>query len=214
LTQARKLLPTAAFVIVSSAALLVLAVVAGRTMGVTVGFLTDDPLRDRNPFTGALSNLGVVLWSATAGLCFLTGSVSQGKRTGSGPAAFFFWSGVFSVALMLDDLFQIHEIVGPEWLHLPQRGFFLAYMAITAAYLWWFRRILLQSDYLLLALAGGFFAVSIAVDLLPIMLPAVEIPEGAKELLEDGSKFVGIVLWLVFFSRTAAAYLVPAPRRA
>lgn len=206
--QARRLLPIVATVVLASGALLALAAAVSIVKGVSVALILDDPLAvyDANPLTGAISNLGVTLWSATAGLSFLTASVLRDRGAGRESVAFFFWSGIVTVALLLDDLFEVHDVIGPRWFHLPQPGFYVAYVVITAAYLWRFRQFLLRSDYLLLVLVGVLFGLSIVLDLEDDVLPM-------QELFEDGAKFVGIALWLVYFGSTAFASLTAAPSR-
>lgn len=206
-------------VLVPVIGLLAIAVAMAAILDESVEMFTRDPLAelDAYPLTGFVSNLGIVLWSAAVGTTFLA-ALALRRRGGSGEAVrFFLASGALTTVLLLDDLFQFHELIGPTWLHLPQRGIYVVYVLVTAAYLWRFRRFLLGADYLLLVLAGTFFALSITIDLLPLVVPVGELGP-LEDVVEDGSKLIGIAFWLGFFVRTALTALeggagLPPPAR-
>ena len=213
--QAWRIRLVVAGVLVPAIGLLALVAVMSSIMDVPIERFTHDPLAelDAHPLTGFISNLGIVLWSAAVGTTFLA-ALTLRQSSGSGEATrFFFWSGVLTAALLFDDLFQFHELIGPTWLHLPERGIYLAYFALMAVYLWRFRRILLGTDYLLLGLAGAFFAASIGFDLLTFVVPEGQLGP-LEDLFEDGTKLIGIALWLMFFARTALTSITAGATRA
>lgn len=219
--QVRRIAPTLALVLGASIGLLVASVLAARWAGVPIEWLMRDPLAtlEADPLVGAMSNLGIVVWSAAAGACLLAALALRRRGDDRESASFFLWSGVLTVVLVLDDLYQFHEQIGPVSLHLAQRGIYLVYLAAVVTYLFRFRRRILATDWLILVLAGIAFAVSIGVDLLPETLrDGVLAP--VEDLVEDGAKFVGIVLWSTYFTREAAAALgrgaasAPQPRSA
>jgi len=215
--QARRIAPILALTLAGSVGLFAACIAGARWAGVPVDWLLRDPLAvvEAHPLTGFVSNLGIVLWSAASGICLLTAAVLRRRGDDPESASFFLWSGVMTAVLALDDLYQFHEVIGPSSLHLAQRGIYLIYLAGVAAYLFRFRRRILATDWLLLVLAGAMFAVSLGADLLPEALREGPI-EPVTDLVEDGAKFVGIVLWLAFFAREAALSLAapsPAPPR-
>jgi hypothetical protein len=69
----------------------------------------------------------------------------------------------------------------------------LSYGLLLLAYLWRFRKIVLNSHFVLLVLASLFFGFSVVVDRLPQTL----IP--GHHLFEDGSKLLGIVSWFAYY---------------
>ncbi len=75
---------------------------------------------------------------------------------------------------------------------------YMGYFGLTSGFFVIFARDLLKTEYSILLLACGFFALSILID--------VSIPQTSESwvyLYEDGFKFFGIVHWCLFFVRTA-----------
>lgn len=146
-----------------------------------------------NPFCGCLSNFGVLLWCSAAAVCLFSAASlkADGKRE---EACFLIFSGAITLILMIDDLFLFHEIVFPRILGIPGELLFCAYFLIIAFYLYRFHHVILQTDYILLGIAFAFLGVSFAVDLLPFRIRG-------QFLVEDGSKFLGIVSWTGYFLR-------------
>ena len=100
-----------------------------------------------------------------------------------------------TVVLLLDDLFLFHEEVFPEYLHIPQKAVFAGYGIIILLYLISFRASILDTEFLILLFAFGFFGLSIIVDeILRSMIPQ-------QHLFEDGAKLLGIVSWFAYFAR-------------
>lgn len=199
------------FAIVALVALVTLATVtvAAAALGVEIGTLMRDPLAvlEAEPFVGFLSNLGIVLWSASAGVCFLAAfALLRGDSVVM--ARFFLWSGALTTLLSIDDLYQLHEAVIPYLLGIGQRTIVLGYVVLFGTYLWRFRRVILAAEYPLLVGAGLAFGVSIGVDLIPTRVWSTSL-ETLLRLAEDGGKFIGIVFWLAFFLIFGARVLTP-----
>jgi len=153
------------------------------------------------PYVGFLSTVGVALWSATVAVCLLASWVTQGESS-----RFLLWSGLISLLLGFDDAFQLHETL--QWGGLiPEKVTSGVYVLLLLAYLARFSRHILRTDYLCLGAALAVFAASQSIDLshglfLPIdLLSSI----GRYIDLEDGLKFLGIVLWLSYFAYAAAA---------
>jgi hypothetical protein len=154
---------------------------------------------------GALSNVGALCWCAAAVVCFFGSAVL--RRANRSTSRFLFWSGLFTTALLVDDLFLIHDGFLARELHIGDRKFYAAYATAAVAYFVTFRRALLAREPQLLAIAIGFFAVSIATDLLWHEATTM------RYLLEDGAKLLGIVTWLVMFVRICMAEVLVVVER-
>jgi hypothetical protein len=174
-----------------------------------VGKITRDPaqITRTHPFVGSLSNLGILGWCSPAAVCFFCSAAFWRDRKRRASASFLFFSGLLTTLLLLDDLFLFHEIVFPRYFHMPEKIVYVSYLAAVLVFLLAFRREILQTEYVVLVLAFGFFGLSILVDLFGAHIPD-------HLLLEDGCKFLGIVTWLIYFIRVCFQYLtLDASRR-
>lgn len=172
-----------------------LVVAVGAKKDISAEVFTRDPVQVLGGafYTGFLSNLGILLWCAAAALCFF-GFVLLRK----GPfSRFFLAAGLLGALLMLDDLFLLHEVFFPHYMHLPEKAVYAGYLvAVVFFVLRFWRLILFETGFPLLGFAFFSFALSMLAD----------IREGYSEwdyLLEDGFKFLGIAGWLGYFSKTA-----------
>jgi len=167
--------------------------------GIPFGHLTRDSAHTTGAptYLGLLSHAGILLWAAAATVCFFSATLLLARRP-ENPSTrrFLCASGFFTAVLVLDDLFLLHERVTPEALAYG------GYAVLAALYLFTFRRDILATDYLLLALSLCLFALSIAID---VFLP---VPIADPYLVEDGVKFAGIVAWLVYFTRVSGRALL------
>ncbi len=158
--------------------------------------------RDPNDISGAhfyvgmLSNLGIMGWTAAATMCFWAVSMLKRDNHFRKPAFFLIISGFICLILDFDDAFMLHERVWPN-LHVPEKGVFIGYMIIMTAYLGYFFRRILKTEYLILVLAIFFLGLSAAADQI---FPFSE----SEAFLEDCPKFIGIVLWLAYYYRTSS----------
>ncbi len=146
-------------------------------------------------YTGFLSQMGILFWSAAATICFFV-FLSQCKDTSNPePRNFFFLSGLLTTLLGLDDGFLFHEVVFPRF-GIPEKVAYLSYMIFMLYVLIRFLPFIVRTNYILLMFALSFFAVSVALDVFDGM-------GFDKYLMEDGSKFFGIVSWFGYFLKTA-----------
>lgn len=203
--QGRTLIQVALFAYLP--ALLIVAVAALQP-GIAPTVLFDDPTAvvDAPFFVGLLSNAGVVIWAATAAICLFTWEML--KRTGGDGriARFFLASGLLSAYLTSDDLFMIHERLFPVYLSITEGVPKSILLATMVAFLFFHRGTILKSEYALLGLSLGFLGLSFVVDLSAIQGSMKQYtPLGAehRQLLEDGTKLLGIVGWFVYFARFA-----------
>ncbi|MEM7415960.1 MAG: hypothetical protein AAF389_10720 [Gemmatimonadota bacterium] len=161
--------------------------------GLPIGNLTRDPaaLARVNPFTGAISNIGILGWAAGATVCAFTALVLSVR--GRFPLMrFFAGAALVTVLLLVDDLFMLHDSPLPEF-RLDERVFYLAYALAVGALLLVFPPYARRFRTWLIILAGLLFAGSIVIDVFEDPLSAW------TPLFEDGCKFLGIVAWLAYW---------------
>lgn len=171
------------------------------TTGFSMADLTRDPLAVAQApvYIGILSNLSVLVWAAAATVCFFSYTLVR-NRAATGRHAWFLLSGGFiTVMLLLDDFFMFHEVVFPEYIGVPENLVYVIYISIVLWFLVWYRSIILQTDFLLLALAGTAFGLMVVMDILEYINP---LP--GFYLLEDGFKLFGIVSWAAYFISVGA----------
>ena len=85
-----------------------------------------------------------------------------------------------------------------------EKRILLIYFISLSSFLFGFRKFILQTNYIILLLAFGFFGASLSVDMDIISLSAPESsPRNLNYLVEDGGKFLGIVSWCFYFANTS-----------
>lgn len=191
--RTRDLAPVIATVLAAAGVVLGGVLLAVAVAPLEVPDLTQDPIavlerRAYAPYIGILSNLGILLWSATATLCLFTAMGIEAKAEGP-RRAFFLAAGGLTLLWLLDDLLMIHEAT--------DQGFVYAVYTLAAG-LFLLRHIreILAGETILLALALAGFALSVGID--GNLVPT---PEAAHYFLEDGLKFTGLCFWFAFFGR-------------
>lgn len=172
------------------------------TTGISGSQLTRDiaDVYDTGFYAGLLSNLSNLLWSAATAVCFFTLTLLARDNRHRHASWFLFWSGLLCLLLTLDDTFLLHEEVFPVYFHVPEFVVYIGYVVMVAAYLGYFIRRILMTDYIFLLIAFVFLGLSAAADqLLPF--------SNRETFFEDGLKFMGIVFWLVYFALAATMIL-------
>lgn len=150
-------------------------------------------------YTGLISNLGILGWTTATATGFFGSWVAQyGGRPAA--ASMLRWGAVLSTILLFDDLFQLHVAVKPLGISKPM--VYLGYLVVTG---WWtaaqFREIRRTRAELLLA-SGAAFAASVVVDQIGSSIPLLG-PQGVL-VLEDASKFLGVLAWAQYFTLTSS----------
>lgn len=176
------------------------------------GDFTRDPaqIMGGSPFFGVLSNLGILIWSIAASVSLFAAALL--KRINSRPDLFWFFlfSGLITAFLVLDDLFILHDEVFPRYLNIPRMLVLSAYMIILVAYVGAFLRTMLNTEYFILLISFILLIASVAFD----MIPRYARFRGFY-FVEDGFKFLGILLWTLYFVSSAykqLAAIVPGIR--
>jgi hypothetical protein len=179
--------------------LLVLAVTAAASaeLDIPFGSFSRDPAANEafHPLVGALSHLGVLAWYSAAVCCLQAWAVLR-RRPSRRPeeGAMFLAAGLLAALLATDDLFMFHDRLLP-WAGISEKLVMLTYAGLLLAVLLRFRRLFLTRNPLLFAVALGFFALSVLVDL----TLSSRLNPHWHHLFEDGPKFVGQVGWLGYF---------------
>ena len=182
--------------------LVVLAAVSSRD--IALSSLTRDmaAVAHVHPLIGVVSNIGILLWCATAVICLFSSSLlrQQGLHA---EARFLLWGGLMTIVLLFDDLFMIHEYIAPIHFHVNEKVVLASYVCAAGAYLLSQRRLILAANYQMLATALVLFTASVLVDLTE--------SHGWWNLAEDSFKILGIASWLGYFAGRARYWLVHAP---
>jgi hypothetical protein len=189
------------------ALLLLLAVaVAAATTGIPPQKFLLDPavLAGSHPLLGVVSNIGILIWAATAAIALFTATLLGMKRQEPEHKVFLLAAGLLTSWLVLDDFFMIHEWLFPHVLGVPQTLVLAAYAGLAGCFLLRFAALILRTDFLLLALALAFLSVSVCVDALPNTWFAAW---NWLYLIEDGFKLLGIVGWFGYCSHVCASFL-------
>jgi hypothetical protein len=161
--------------------------------GIPVQHFTGDPSKvfETHPFIGFLSNIGILFWCGTATICFFTFSLI-GKELPLMKRRFILFSGLFTLFLLIDDLFMFHEEVFPFIFHTSHKRIMAAYVLLALGFLFFFRKTIFENHFPVFLLAGFFLGGSVVMDML---FPN----EGLQHLFEDGFKLLGIFTWMIYF---------------
>jgi len=172
--------------------------VLNQTTGVALSKLTRDhaAIYHTPIYIGLLSQLGIMLWSATIGVCFLAAAILSHIKQCRQAYWFLLGSGLLCLWLTLDDALLFHEDLFPYYLHIPQFLVYIGYAVIFSSYLLYFRQSILMTDYLLLLLSVFLLGSSVILDqFFPF--------SNLETFVEDSLKFMGIIFWLAYFTHTA-----------
>lgn len=174
---------------------------------IPISKLTSDPIAIAgiHPLSGVLSNLGIILWCAATFSCALAATVIR-VTAAKKVYLFLLFSSFLSAYLMLDDLFQFHEDLSGE-IGLNQKVIYVLLFAAVFTYLISFRKILFQTNFLLLLTAFAFLSLSILTDTIIYKVFGNQLGDWLY-LIEDGSKWIGIVFWSSYFFHTSFKFIM------
>ncbi len=170
--------------------------------GVTMASLTVDPVAAGHLplYTGLLSNIGVLVWWAGATACAVLGLILH--RQGARDARPVLLSGAALAFLCLDDFFLLHEDVAPA-IGLSSSAASASYVVAALVFAYVIRDYIRASRWTLFLFAVAFLGTSLAIDFANDLVNEGSTP-GIEYLGEDGTKFIGIVLFVTFFVGSAA----------
>lgn len=146
-------------------------------------------------YYGFLSQIGILFWAGTVTVCLLSFSLCSnavGHRT---LRKFFLASALLTAMLGLDDLFLAHEVILQKHIGIPEAVTFSTYGALVVLYFLKFYPIILKTAYIPLISSLFFFSLSILLDIGFIPVSS----DSYQYLLEDGTKIIGILSWLVYY---------------
>lgn len=193
------------YTFVPAFAVLLIAIVAGKTRGISLIYFTRDvaTLGDLPFYAGLISTIGIFLWGVTAAICFFS-ALLFAKFGAKDLFRFFVMVAFISAYLMSDDLLLIHEHSG-AWIRGGEKSIVLLLGAAVASHIYFFRKIILGTHYWMLLLALGMLGVSVVVDELQ---PALWEKGDFHTMMEDGTKWLGIVCWSSYYIETAFRLIV------
>ena len=142
---------------------------------------------------GMISNIGILLWGATASICLFT---TFAESINIESSKLLLLGGIFSGMLCVDDFFLLHDrYIGPDFLNLT-------YLAISILLLLRFRKILKKIGLFNLLISILFLGLSIFFDgvIQQIFNQSYEL----TQLIEEGFKFLGITCWLNFWCKASS----------
>ena len=158
-----------------------------------------------HPLAGFLSNLGILLWSASFFISLFTAITLRNSLTKK-DFQFLITSALISGYLLFDDLFMFHEFLATEYLGVNENIVLFILVLAVVAYLFVYRREILKTDLRMLILAMALLGFSVFIDAAPSRLPNVQLGQW-EYILEDGSKWLGIACWCSYHVRTAYEYI-------
>jgi hypothetical protein len=176
-------------------------VVVGVLSQVRVEVMTRDvtAIAKIHPLSGILSNLGILLWCASASICAFAAMTLRDVE----PRDTFWFllsSALLSAYLLFDDFFLFHEHLAPRYLGLGEEVVLAALGIAVSAYLIAFRRMIRRTNFGVLLVALGFLSTSVALD--TILGPWLRRLGQWEFLFEDGSKWLGIAGWCSYYVDT------------
>lgn len=157
-------------------------------------------------YYGALSNLGVMLWTFAAAVGVLAGAVfllMHGGRklnqTNYRKEAFYYLAaGLISMMFAVDDMFLFHEFVVPFYIRIKEEYVLILYAFLSAAFVIFFFGKILSFSPLFFVLAVLFLSTSLLGDLMKDVFGL-----NVSYQVEDSAKFIGISAWTAYFFRSA-----------
>lgn len=190
-------------------AVLFLTITAGLALynDVHFSFLTRDPitLLEGKPYIGLISNTGIIFWCATSAILLFSSKISAIQKKPKNQTLFLFFSGLLTTFLLMDDLFMMHDVVFPEYVKMGDGAFYSFYDLFLVALLVFYRKIILNTDYILLILALAFFGGSALIDSVIVVRSKFNYPYS----FEDSFKFLGIIAWFAYFTKTSFKAIGP-----
>ncbi|MCH9815903.1 MAG: hypothetical protein K0U64_05540 [Actinomycetia bacterium] len=160
------------------------------------------------PEAGAVSEFGIGVWTVSAAVCAFTGALLF--RCRDRDWSVFFWvTSALLAWFALDDQYQVHETLVRKYLGIGGSVYIVVYGVAILAWLWIFRRRLVDGWQILAAALAALF-VSVMSDFVTDRAYEGEsdgslltISADSMGIVEDYAKLLGILLWATFLVRLA-----------
>jgi hypothetical protein len=160
---------------------------------------------------GAISDLGVMLWTATSAICAVTALVLLSADASRGNMMTFVTATAFSGVLGTDDMFMLHDKILPN-IGIPELAIFAAYVVFTLGYVALSWRNVFAAAPRHLFFTGAVFAAGLGIDIMKDtatgpLLDWLYANDHMRIMGEDGFKFIGIGAWFTLHLRAALTAL-------
>ena len=150
---------------------------------------------------GLISNLGYLLWIATAGIALFTAYATPTYKQHK-LKDLLLCGGWFSFILCIDDMFLLHDR------YIGQTFLYVVYAIFAFLIVFKFRDQLLKNGGEIFILAAPLLAFSVLTDkfqrdiadIMPIKYETIQ-------LFEEGVKFLGITTWLYFWWSASSKFI-------
>ena len=199
------------FTFVPAAAILVVTLLGRLVFHESFRNLTQDvpTLAGIHPIKGFLSTLGILLWCATASICLFAAMTLKNARP-RGTFWFLLSSSLLSTYLLLDDAFEIHEVLAKLYFGLSEKAVFSLLGIAVIVYAVAFRRIILRTNFGILLLALILLGTCVAIDtFFETWLLRLD---DWEYFIEDGLKWLGITCWCSYYAHTSYQLLIKSFR--
>lgn len=147
------------------------------------------------PYVGFLSNLGIFMWCISLALTWFAWYFFSEIRKYRSLGIFYWYSGFLTLVLALDDLFQLHEVIIPEYLGLPEYSIYIVYLISALIYSIKYYKKLFNQHVAFVFVAYSLFAFSMGFDSLGLKMLF-------ETYMEDCLKFSGICFWTLYFVKS------------
>ena len=161
-------------------------------------------------YTGLLNKAGIIFWCGSVFISFFCYKMlSLVKESDKDLCRFFLYSFLFFGYFLLDELFQLHGRIIPQYIGIHQLIVLIIYAVVTIWFIFYFRKTIIKTEYIYFFIAVLFLGSSVIVDI-SSYLKILQID--FRYLLDDGFKYLGIVNLFLYFLKLGIDSLLPAKR--
>lgn len=171
-------------------------------------------------YIGALSNLGVIIWTVAATLCIFFAIYLKRYNPSSPFRLFLLHAGILTTLLLLDDVYMLHDGAFPVYLNIDGYYVYGFYFVYILYLLIRFRKVIFETEYLILLSSILLLSLSVLADVMEdrgslrsILLNLANNREAVLNqffvYFEDTFKGLGIITWVVYFSRVVFINILP-----
>lgn len=163
--------------------------------------LSEDPVQTlQGPkYLGLLVHINIAIMCFASAILLFASKISSASEKPAIHTRFLFFAGLFSLLLVCDDFFMFHDWVFRDIIPIEENVIFGFYALSALVFLVYFRNVILKTDYILLLAGVGFMGISVLTDIAVVN----DFSWKYKAMLEDGSKFFGMVSWVAYFIKTS-----------
>jgi hypothetical protein len=171
--------------------------------------LSEDAIQILNApkYTGLIGRADVVLMCAIAAILLFASRLASDLKKPREVTGFLMFGGLLTSLLMCDDFFMFHDWIFRDILPLPENLIFAFYAISGVSFIFYYRKLILKTDYVILLIGFGLLGISVLVDAVIV----VGFSWKYEVVLEDGAKFLGMVSWFAYFLRTSYYFLNTKP---